>query len=89
MQIAALVGAIEEAWKTKNKTKSGGAKMTHTELIKKIESKGKYCKVRIDKNGEITGMLVDENYRYKPRTNTGGRRYLGHSNDVNLHHIID
>jgi len=63
--------------------------MTHREIINKIESKGQYCKVRIDKQGEITGMLVDEDYRYEPRTNTGGRRYLGHANDVNLHHIID
>jgi hypothetical protein len=56
--------------------------MRKQELIKKIEARGKYCKVRINGDGEISGMLVDENYRYNAHTNTGGRRYLGNFDDA-------
>ena len=33
LQISEMVGAIEEAWKTKNKTKSGGGKMKKALII--------------------------------------------------------
>jgi hypothetical protein len=58
--------------------------MKKKELINKIENAGKYCKVRIDRANNVTGMLVDEDYRYKPHTNTGGRRYIGNANDPDL-----
>jgi len=51
--------------------------MKKTEMIEKIERGGKYVKVKIDKTGEITGMLADEDYSYQPGSNTGGRRFLG------------
>jgi hypothetical protein len=54
------------------------------ELIRAIESKGLYCKVRIAKCGEVTGMLKTENYRYNVQTNMGGRRYIGQYGDTGL-----
>jgi len=62
--------------------------MNKSELIEKIEGNTNYRKVRIAADGEITGMLADQDHRYDPHTNTGGRRYLGNFNDVNLHHVF-
>lgn len=56
--------------------------MKKTQLIKKIEESGKYVKVKIAKNGEVTGVLATENYRYRATTNTGGRRYIGNITDL-------
>ena len=36
--------------------------MNKVELMKRITDAGKYCKLRIDADGEITGMLVDEDF---------------------------
>jgi len=58
--------------------------MKKLELINKIEDAGKYTKVRIDKDNQVTGMLVDEDYRYNAHTNTGGRRYIGNAIDPDL-----
>ena len=55
--------------------------MKKTDIIKKIESQGTYCKVKINKHGEITGMLTDENYRYDSNLNKGGRRFVGYANE--------
>jgi hypothetical protein len=55
--------------------------MKKIEIIKAIESAGKYTKVKIDKSGVITGMLVNENYTYSVSSNTGGRRFLGYANE--------
>lgn len=52
--------------------------------IKKIEEGEKYCKVRINRDGEITGMLADEDYTYDTATNTGGRRFIGYYGDRNI-----
>lgn len=62
--------------------------MKKTQLIKKIEESGKYVKVKIAKNGEVSGMLAAENYRYRATTNTGGRRYIGNTNNINFTHFI-
>jgi hypothetical protein len=56
--------------------------MTKKEQIAKIESDG-YIKVRIDKSGQITGYLPNQNYRYDSKTNTGGRRLLGFFDQLN------
>lgn len=58
--------------------------MTKAALIRAIEDKGLYCKVKIDSKGEVTGMLVGEDYPYNKRTNTGGRRYIGKYRDPDL-----
>lgn len=58
--------------------------MTKAKLIKSIEAKGRYCKVRIDAAGQVTGMLSAEDYPYNKRTNTGGRRYIGQYGDPGL-----
>jgi len=63
--------------------------MKNIEIIEAIEVKEVYCKVKIDKEGEITGMRIDQDYRYDTATNTGGRRYIGNVNDIDLMHIID
>jgi hypothetical protein len=56
--------------------------MTKISAIRKIEEVSNYTKVRIDKNGKVTGMLESENYRYHSASNTGGRRFLGYMNEV-------
>ena len=56
--------------------------MSKAEMIRRIEDKGIYCKVRIDAGGMITGMLVNEDHRYDPFTNTGGRRFIGHMSEM-------
>jgi len=58
--------------------------MNKVELMKRITDAGKYCKLRIDADGEITGMLVDEDFPYQPATNTGGRRFIGQYGDEQL-----
>lgn len=55
--------------------------MTKAGIIRMVEKQGRYCKVRISKGGQITGMLKTENYPYRGSTNTGGRRYIGDAND--------
>jgi hypothetical protein len=55
--------------------------MNKFELMKRITEEGKYCNLRIDTTGEITGMLVDEDFPYQPATNTGGRRFIGQYGD--------
>jgi fructose-1,6-bisphosphatase/sedoheptulose 1,7-bisphosphatase-like protein len=62
----------------------GEKKMRKAELIRRIEESGKYCKVRISTDGDVTGMLVDEDYRYHKATNTGGRRYIGRFGEAEL-----
>lgn len=59
-------------------------KTTKSSLIRAIEERGKYTKVRINKNGEITGMLESEDYRYHSASNTGGRRFIGYFNETQL-----
>jgi len=58
--------------------------MTKQELINKIEQGGKYTKVRIDKDNQVTGMLIDEAHRYNKHNNTGGRRYIGNAIDPDM-----
>lgn len=58
--------------------------MTKARLIKRIEEAGQYVKVRISADGDVTGMLAEENYRYHKASNTGGRRYIGKYNDSAL-----
>jgi hypothetical protein len=58
--------------------------MTKAKLIKSIEANGRYCKVRIDAAGQVTGMLSAEDHPYSERTNTGGRRYIGQYGDPDL-----
>ncbi|MFA5379710.1 MAG: hypothetical protein WC455_28385 [Dehalococcoidia bacterium] len=58
--------------------------MNKAELIKAIEDAGRYCKVRINSKGEVTGMLANEEYRYHKPSNTGGRRYIGQFGDNDL-----
>lgn len=60
--------------------------MTKTELIKKISDVGIYCKIGIDEDGEITGMLIEEDFPYQPVTNTGGRRFIGQYGDEKFMH---
>jgi hypothetical protein len=55
--------------------------MTKAELMRKIEATGRYTKLLIDEDGEITGMQVDEDFPYQPATNTGGRRFIGQYGD--------
>ena len=58
--------------------------MSKAELIRGIKENGRYCKVRIDSKGAVTGMLAAEDYRYDNRSNTGGRRYIGQYGDKDL-----
>ena len=58
--------------------------MTNKVLIEKIEADEKWIKVRIDARGEVTGMLADEDHWYDPRTNTGGRRFIGYSHELTV-----
>ena len=58
--------------------------MTKAELMRKIEDAGRYSKLLIDEDGEITGVLVDEDFPYQAATNTGGRRYIGQYGDETL-----
>jgi hypothetical protein len=58
--------------------------MRKAELTRVIEDHGRYCKVRIDSKGKITGMLAAEDYRYDTPSNTGGRRYIGQYGDPDL-----
>ncbi len=58
--------------------------MTKAELMRRIEAAGRYAKLLIDEDGEITGMLVDEDFPYQAATNTGGRRYIGQYGDEAL-----
>ena len=58
--------------------------MSKAELTRAIEDAGRYCKVRIDSKGEVTGMLAAEDYRYHKPSNTGGRRYIGQYGDSDL-----
>lgn len=51
--------------------------LSNASIIRHLESRGKYCKVRISIDGSVTGMLVNENYRYNRASNSGGRRYIG------------
>jgi hypothetical protein len=51
-------------------------------IAREIECVGIYCRVRIANDGQITGMLVDQDYRYDPRTNTGGRRLIGYMSEL-------
>jgi len=55
--------------------------MTKIELIRKISDSGSYCKIGIDADGEITGMLTDEDFPYQSATNRGGRRFIGQYGD--------
>lgn len=52
-----------------------------TEIKREIEKTGKWCKVRIDRDGEVTGMKSSEDWRYSSKTDTGGRRYVGNIYD--------
>ena len=52
--------------------------------MKRITDAGIYCNLRIDTDGAITGMLVDEDFPYQPTTNTGGRRFIGQYGDEQL-----
>jgi hypothetical protein len=63
--------------------------MNKRQLIDRIEDAGKYHKVRIAKDNTITGMLVNEDYRYDIHTDTGGRRYIGQANDNDLLRYYD
>lgn len=56
--------------------------MSNAEIIRGIEATTRYTAVRIDRDGNITGRPADEPIRYNPRTNTGGRRYLGNRNSA-------
>jgi hypothetical protein len=56
--------------------------MNKKELIERLQSSGKWVKVRIDADGRATGMLAEENYKYNARTNTGGRRFIGYVNEL-------
>ena len=55
--------------------------MRKVDIIKALEESGKYIKVKINKAGEITGMLAAQDHPYHTPTNTGGRRYLGDTLD--------
>ena len=48
----------------------------------RIAVSGLYVNVIIRENGDVEGMLADQNYKYNSKTNTGGRRYLGNVLDV-------
>lgn len=52
-----------------------------SEIKKEMEKTGEWCKVKIEWDGEVTGMKSSENWRYNPKTNTGGRRFLGNIYD--------
>ena len=45
--------------------------------MKRITAAGKYCKLRIDGDGEITGMLIDEDFPCQSATKKGGHRFIG------------
>jgi hypothetical protein len=51
--------------------------MTKAEFAMAVEARGTYCKVRVAADGQVTGMLVNQDYRYDPHSNTGGRRLIG------------
>jgi hypothetical protein len=70
--------------KHKNIDRNRRPKMTKAELMRKIEDAGRYSKLLIDEDGQITGMLVDEDFPYQIATNTGGRRYIGQYGDETL-----
>ena len=55
--------------------------MKKVKIIRAVEDGGKYCKVKISSNGEITGMLVEQDHRYCPQRNTGGRVLIGYDDD--------
>ena len=58
--------------------------MSKAELTRAIEVSGRYIKVRIGADGQVTGMLAAEDYRYHKPSNTGGRRYIGQFSDPDL-----
>jgi hypothetical protein len=70
--------------KHKNIDRNRRPKMTKAELMRKIEDAGRYSKLLIDEDSEISGMLVDEDFPYQPATNTDGCRYIGQYGDETL-----
>jgi hypothetical protein len=56
--------------------------MRKAEVARMIEDRGTYCKIRVAKDGQVTGMLVDQDHRYDPKTNTGGRRLVGYMSEL-------
>ena len=56
--------------------------MSKAKFARMVEDRGTYCKVRIDRIGEVTGMRVDQNYRYDPHSNTGGRVLIGYMSEL-------
>jgi hypothetical protein len=52
-----------------------------SKLTDVIKDAGKYCKVKIE-GEDVTGMLVDEDYRYESTTNMGGRRLIGKKSEL-------
>lgn len=56
--------------------------MTNASLIRRLESEGKYVRIRVDKAGHVTAGRADSPVRYCSATNSGGRVYVGHVSDV-------
>ncbi len=56
--------------------------MNHLEIIKNVEAQGKYCNVDVSHDGFVTGILIDQNYRYRKDINAGGRRLIGDVRDM-------
>lgn len=50
-------------------------------LTKEIEEEGIYCKVKVE-GDDVTGMAVDEDWRYDASTNTGGRKFIGYKSEL-------
>lgn len=57
-------------------------RMSNTKLMQMIEDAGTYCKVKIDRDGNVTGMRRDQDWRYDAKTNTGGRRLVGYKTEL-------
>lgn len=56
--------------------------MTKKELIAVIEKDGLYYNVKIDKQGQVTGVPMDQPSHYHKMTNTGGRRFIGWADEI-------
>jgi len=56
--------------------------MTKKEVIDAIEGDGHYYHVKIDKNGKVTGVAIDEPSHYQKSINKGGRKFLGYDTEL-------
>ena len=56
--------------------------MTKKRLAEMIEGEGNYRAVRIDAQGNVSGVVIDEPSRYNAKSNSGGRKLIGYDTEL-------